>query len=256
MSLLQSLMAKQAGVKDEPKTAAPKTEPDSSQRSVPPKDLVVPESKDSKTNSLLGALRTQSGTKGDDSAKPADDNERADSSSGSKEAAPRQPLLNGTAQTGGIVASKPTGLLSGIAASRERAEKAKQDHSYLYDEIPKDFGETLKRFDQLMQRDQGDIDIDLPHMRNYVSRIMVDLKTNPEYNDLVHDGDVHNIIKFIRRTQSEARAIINQKIDKRARSESKPKAKNRFAMDLSSLDLGASPSDKPKSIQDLSDIDF
>lgn len=155
-----------------------------------------------------------------------------------------------------LLAPKPSGILSAVAAGRERAEAAKAEHDYLFDEVPKDFQDVLDRFDKIMLRDQGDIDVDLPHMRNYVMRIMTDLRENPEFDGLIIDRDVHNIIAFMRRVKGEALVIADQKATKSAKSKAKPKASNRFAMDLDTFDLGASPAQPKLTVEDLSKLDF
>ena len=45
---------------------------------------------------------------------------------------------------------------------------------------------------------------DLPLIRDYVARLMVTLKSNPEFMEVIIDSDVRNIIKFIRMTRYEA----------------------------------------------------
>lgn len=156
--------------------------------------------------------------------------------------------------TPSVGAAKPAGLLAGLASGREKAEALKAEHDYLFEEVPKDFKETLDRFDMIMQRDQGDIDFDLPHMRNYVMRIMVDLKENPEYDGLIIDRDVHNIIAFMRRLKGQAITIANEKTTKAQAKASKPKVGARFAMDFDNIDLMATKT--PASLEDLSKIDF
>lgn len=151
--------------------------------------------------------------------------------------------------------AKPAGLLGALAVSKQRAEQAKVDHDYLFDEIPAGFQDVLDRFDSMMLRDQGAIDFDLPHLRNYVQRIMVDLKENPEYVGMFVDRDAHNVIKWMRRVKGQALEIAHEKVDKASKKSTKPKASQRFDMDLGNLDLMASKP-KPKSIQDLSSIDF
>lgn len=145
-------------------------------------------------------------------------------------------------------------LTATLTAVREKAEADKADHDYLFAPIPTDFQEILDRFDGMMTRDHGILDIDLQRCRDFVKKIMVELKENPEYDNLIIDRDVHNIIKFQRRLKTEAEKQIVTKVEKAAKKSTKPKAGQRFAMDLGDLDLTA-PS-KPKSIQDMSDLEL
>lgn len=147
-------------------------------------------------------------------------------------------------------ASKPS-LLNSLVATRDTAEKAKADHDYLFAPIPENFQDVLDNLDGLMKKDQGEIDFHLGHIRNYVQRIMVDLRTNPEYDGLIIDRDVHNIMAFLQRTKSQAEITIGNKVEKAAKRAAKPKGSARFDIDLGSLDLGA---EQPKSLSDLSNL--
>lgn len=145
-------------------------------------------------------------------------------------------------------------LTSTLTAVREKSEQDKADHEYLFAPIPKDFQETLDRFDAMMQRDNEILAIDLTRCRDFVKHIMISLKENPEYDGLIIDRDVHNIIKFQRNLKAAAEATVVTKIDKAAKKSTKPKAAGRFAMDMTDFDLNAPA--KPKSIQDLSGFEL
>ena len=146
-------------------------------------------------------------------------------------------------------------LTSTLTAVREKAEADKADHEYLFAPIPKDFQEVLNRFDDMMQRDHGILQVDLVRCRDFVKKIMIDLKENPEYDGLIIDRDVHNIIKFQRMLKSQAEEAVVTKTEKAAKRESKSKVKGgRFAVDMEAFDLNA-PS-QPKSIQDFSDLEL
>lgn len=197
-----------------------------------------------KVPSILGALSTRSGgtVSGVASQQSAGSN---------KDSGVQQSTTNAAAPV-----AKKNLLTSTLTAVREKAEADKADHEYLFAPIPKDFQEVLNRFDDMMQRDHGILQIDLVRCRDFVKKIMIDLKENPEYDGLIIDRDVHNIIKFQRMLKSQAEEAVVVKTEKAAKRETKAKVKGagRFAADMDSFDLNAPI--KPKSIQDLSDFEL
>jgi hypothetical protein len=58
-------------------------------------------------------------------------------------------------------------------------------------------------------------------VRNYVQTLMVTLKTRPEFDSVIIDKDVRNIMKFIRATREEALALREVKTTKKAVREAK-----------------------------------
>lgn len=196
-----------------------------------------------KASSILGTLGTRSSAKAGDSSGVASSS--TTSSSGHDSVV--------TDQVASV--AKKNLLTSTLTAVREKAEADKADHEYLFAPIPKDFQEVLNRFDDMMQRDHGILQIDLVRCRDFVKKIMIDLKENPEYDGLIIDRDVHNIIKFQRMLKSQAEEAVVTKTEKAAKRESKSKVKGgRFAVDMEAFDLNA-PS-QPKSIQDFSDLEL
>ena len=109
----------------------------------------------------------------------------------------------------------------------------------LFRELPMDFKELLDSFDAAMVRDKGITDFNLDLSRAYVKRIMVDLKENPEFDGLMIDRDVHNIMTFIRAVHERARIGVVEKKEKAATKTKKVPASKRFNLDDKVLDLGA-----------------
>lgn len=257
-SLLSQLMNKSAvsaAIKKESsndaKAAAPAQESGKGEGSISEKNLGAPESAPAKANSVLGALAAKSNPNGASPAPALAAIQRMGEAASAEKAAARESLQDGSTKVGGGVPAKPS-LLTALASTRDIAEKAKADHDYLFAPIPENFQDVLDTFDGLMKRDQGEIDFNLGHIRNYVQRIMTDLRTNPEYDGLIIDRDVHNIMAFLQRTKAQAEISIGSKVEKAAKKAAKQTGAKKFAMDFSSLDLGAEQ--QPKSLADLSDL--
>lgn len=189
-----------------------------------------------KAPSILGVLGSRSGgtVSDSDSSKPSNGDSGA-----------IQPVAGATA----AVAAKPS-LLAAVAA-RERSEQAKHDFEHLFTKIPENFQDRLDLFDTLMKQDQGEIDFNLDRARDFVKRIMIDLRENPEYDGMIIDRDIHNIIAYQRRLKALAREVIGEKTVKAAKKAAKPKAASRFSIDIDSIDLTA----QPKTLKDLSGLD-
>ena len=242
--------------------------------------------------SLLGGLKASQGIKKEptdanrnavEQAKPAAGNVPSGDSAGvpsqneSAKAenppaqAPNRPSLLNVAKTAGAggavvqsgVDSKPANsvsspkgsLLAGIQKATERAEARKEDHHYLFAEVPDDFQELLNRFDNLLIRD-GQIDLsNIDTCRAYVKKIMVDLKENPEYDNLIIDRDVRNVIMFIRSVKDTAIQELNTKKEKGTKRKANAAAKkvSRFG-DVGTLDLNAL--DTPLSLEDFSNFEL
>lgn len=159
---------------------------------------------------------------------------------------------NGGAATGtgtGIVTSPQNRILAAAVAAKEAPPVQSYDH--LFDQIPEKFEDVLTRFDELLTRDQGVNDLNIGHLRDYVKRIFNDLTTNPEYDGLVIDRDVHNVIKWIRAVKTQATELAVDKKTKAAKAEVNKTKKNRFAAISGNLDIGGK---MPTSIQDMSSI--
>ena len=150
----------------------------------------------------------------------------------------------------GLVTSPANRILAAAAAAKKAEPQANYDH--LFDQIPEKFEDVLKKFDELMIRDQGVNDLNVGHLRDYVKRIFVELKENPEYDGLIVDRDVHNVIKFMRAVKGQAQELAVDKKAKAAKKEASSAKKNRFAAIAGNLDIGGQ---MPKTIQDMSQLD-
>lgn len=249
MSLLKNIIAGQkpsiAGViRNEQKTETPASESSSSETSeVDSKVHGTQGSQAAKVPSILGALSTRSGGTVSGVAPQQRNVQKQESTTA---------ISPDSEENIAPVVAKKSPILSTLTAVREKAEADKADHDYLFAPIPTDFQELLNRFDDMMCRDQGILDVDLQRCRDFVKRIMIELKENPEYDGLVAARDVHNIIKFQRRTKTQAESAVVVKTEKAAKAAAKPKAKSRFNVDFDAFDLSA----KPKSIEDLSNMDI
>lgn len=157
---------------------------------------------------------------------------------------------DGTGTGNGLVTSPTNRILAAAAAAKKAEPQANYDH--LFDQIPEKFEDVLKKFDELMIRDQGVNDLNVGHLRDYVKRIFVELKENPEYDGLIIDRDVHNVIKFMRAVKGQAQELAIDKKAKAAKKEANSAKKNRFAAIAGNLDIGGQ---MPKTIQDMSQLD-
>ena len=139
-----------------------------------------------------------------------------------------------------------------LAAQKAAAVAPKQEsYDHLFDKIPENFKEVLDRFDELLIRDQGVNDMNVMHLRDYVQRIFVDLANNPEYDGLLIDRDVHNVIKYMRAVKGQAQELAVEKQAKAAKSSANRGKKNKFAEIGKGLDFNA----LPKSITELADFE-
>lgn len=154
----------------------------------------------------------------------------------------------------------PAPKVSSLLATTKRAaeDKAESDRKaeVIFKELPIDFQELTNNFDELLAKSAGVTMVNVDTARAYVKRIMTDLKEHPEYDGLLIDRDVHNVIKFIRSLKETAMDTVEVKRDKAAKSESRAKGKkNRFGnMDGLVLDLDAAQ--PVNSIEDLSKLVF
>jgi hypothetical protein len=130
-------------------------------------------------------------------------------------------------------------LLAAAKAAKEADPRPSYDH--LFDAIPENFQDVVDKFDALLSRDNAINEMNIGHLRNYVQRIFVDLKNNPEYDGMIIDRDVHNIIKFMRAVKSEAQDLAIDKKEKKAKADSNKVKKNKFAAVAGNLDMGALP---------------
>lgn len=150
----------------------------------------------------------------------------------------------------GLITSPTNRILAAAAAAKKAEPQANYDH--LFDTIPENFQEMLDKFDKLMIRDQGVNDLNVGHFRDYVKRIFIELKENPEYDGLIIDRDVHNVIKFMRAVKGQAQELAVEKKTKAAKTQANKAKSNRFAAIAGNLDLGGK---MPATIQDMSNLD-
>lgn len=130
-------------------------------------------------------------------------------------------------------------LLAGVQKAKENQEKAQADMAYIFNEMPVDFKELLDRFDTLLKRDTGINDFNIDMIRAYVKRIMMDLREHPEYDGLVIDRDVRNVIAFIRSTKEKAIEAASEKKEKSEKKKANAgKSKNRFGDVGGFIDFG------------------
>jgi len=161
-----------------------------------------------------------------------------------------KPAAVATSTGTGLITSPTNRILAAAAAAKKAEPQANYDH--LFDTIPENFQEMLDKFDKLMIRDQGVNDLNVGHFRDYVKRIFVELKENPEYDGLIIDRDVHNVIKFMRAVKGQAQELAVEKKTKAAKTQANKAKSNRFAAIAGNLDLGGK---MPATIQDMSNLD-
>jgi len=96
--------------------------------------------------------------------------------------------------------------------------KAKQFGQKLQLESTQSVRELCDTLDAMMESEnaatlQGPKLIDI---RNYVQTLMITLKARPEFDSVIIDKDVRNVMKFIRATREEALALREVKVVKKA----------------------------------------
>lgn len=153
---------------------------------------------------------------------------------------------------GGVSSGEP-----GLPATTEEVAKG-----------PAGFKAILDSFDALVGASVGISALDLDNARNYVARVMTELKTNPEMQAFVIDRDVHNIMKYVQASASIAGQNFVTKASTRAKKEAKAQAAASVSLEmfddqvdvaaqmaaLKAKRAGGKPASAPLSIQDLSSI--
>lgn len=84
--------------------------------------------------------------------------------------------------------------------------------------------ELCDEFDAALGESDDVDNFDLPLLRDYVARLMITLKTHPEFKEVMIDKDTRNIFRFIRATRTEAVEEAEKKGVKKARKTVKSKA--------------------------------
>jgi hypothetical protein len=96
---------------------------------------------------------------------------------------------------------------------------------------PEGFKETLAKLDamigEVMRVEQTDFDI----VRGYVASISTELKTMPEYRGFVRAKDVHNLMKFIQASSSQASNQFKVSAEKAAKKAVTSRSKKVFSLD-------------------------
>lgn len=113
-------------------------------------------------------------------------------------------------------AKKPSLLEAFTVHAEAEAEK----REILFKEPPKDFKAMLDHFDSLINKDTGIDQYNIDFCREYVKKIYLDLRQQPELEGLMIDRDVRNVIMFIRATKSraiEAGEVKKVKAEKKAK---------------------------------------
>lgn len=147
-------------------------------------------------------------------------------------------------------------LQAAAAAGAQRKIQQDADHAYLHTELPTDIKELTTRFDEMMCRDNGIDMLNLGLARAYVKKIMVMLKENPEFDNLIIDKDVHNIMAFVRKTRETAVDTINVKSAKAEKSAAtKASKRNRFGS-IEAIDFGGSKPMTTLDLEALRDVEF
>lgn len=95
---------------------------------------------------------------------------------------------------------------------------------------PENFQETLKKLDAMigeaMRVEQTDFDI----VRGYVATVSKELKEMPEYRGFVRAKDMHNIMKFIQASSSQAVNQFKVSAEKKEKASTRKKASSNFSL--------------------------
>jgi hypothetical protein len=151
-------------------------------------------------------------------------------------------------------APKPNLLAAAAAKGVEKKQAMDQDYSYLHAELPTDIKELCQRFDDMIVRDGGIGLINIDLGRAYVKKIMVMLKENPEFDGMIIDRDVHNVMAFVRKTREAAIDTINVKVEKATKAAKNKAAKTGRFGSIEAIDFGATG--PAVSLEDLRDVEF
>lgn len=93
--------------------------------------------------------------------------------------------------------------------------------------------ELCDRIDKLIEGNPTLVGPSLADLRNYVQQLMITLKSRPEFDGVVLDKDVRNVMIFIRKTREEALGLrevkVVKKVAKATNKEKKQKELSGFA---------------------------
>lgn len=95
----------------------------------------------------------------------------------------------------------------------------------------------LDDFDAMIAASNGGIsELQIDGARKYVSEIMMELKQNPDYDSILIDRDVHNVMLFVRASRQYATAsFVTQKKKSAERAEKKAAKTGGLSFDMSIL---------------------
>ena len=108
------------------------------------------------------------------------------------------------------------------------------------------FKQMLDDFDSLIAAADGGIgQLQIDTARKYVSEIMMELKKNPDYDAILIDRDVHNVMLFVRASRENAVAdFVTQKKKAAERADKKAAKMGTMQFDMSILSGDAPASNK------------
>jgi hypothetical protein len=86
---------------------------------------------------------------------------------------------------------------------------------------PEDIRATMDEVDSLMASDVGISTIALGVIRNKIESVMISLRDNPEWDSILLDNDVRNMVRFLRSIKGEAQLVLEEKSQKKAVAASK-----------------------------------
>jgi hypothetical protein len=108
---------------------------------------------------------------------------------------------------------------------------------------PANFQHTLRQLDTLVGESTGIQQIQLDIARKYVMEIMVTLRTHPEFDGILVDKDIHNVMVFVQSSMNLATAGFVEKKAKAATRESKKKASSYGGMTFEMIEFGGNEVD-------------
>ena len=117
------------------------------------------------------------------------------------------------ASAGQVVPPKVPSLVSKVPAAPAQVESVTAIDSKLTG--PEGFQAKLDGLDRLIMEGQGLSQLTLDTARGYVGAIMTELKTNPEFDPLLKDRDVHNIMTFVQSSTQRATTVLTKAKEKR-----------------------------------------
>ncbi len=86
-------------------------------------------------------------------------------------------------------------------------------------ESPEEVRQLCDRVDQMIESNEALSGPPLIELRGYVQRLMITLKERPEFDSIVIDKDIRNVMRFIRATREETLALREVKTERKAKRE-------------------------------------